>query len=333
MPRDYNQPSPGSEWNRFSKRVYKDCFGFTGFPASTQLKLTPREEKSRAELLPSFVIELSAADPFLICCLFQDKMPMVYRICLTLVVLVGWGTCSQAQSQSPPQPNRKPADALATSLRNLILQFIPMPLHEDDKHWGKQIEVDRIEWKGKGLKVHPVSVKVKKNHGTWWKVVIMTPMIKEGLICEVHDLAQPEPGRMTFALYLAFDTLVDYERQKWERGIRLWGGSTRARMRIKLNLNCEVLTRFEKSKHVLPNVVFRLRVLSSDLKYDKLVVTHIPGIGGDMAQILGDAVHACIKQLKPSLERKLLDKANAAIVKAADTKEVHLSLSKYVGGN
>jgi hypothetical protein len=39
-----------------------------------------------------------------------------------------------------------------------------------------------------------------------------------------------------------------------------------------------------------------------------------------------------VKQLKPSLERKLLEKGNAAIVKAADSKEVRVSLTKLLGG-
>jgi hypothetical protein len=33
-----------------------------------------------------------------------------------------------------------------------------------------------------------------------------------------------------------------------------------------------------------------------------------------------------VKQVKPSLERRLLDKANAAIIKAGDSKEVRIGL-------
>ena len=71
-------------------------------------------------------------------------------------------------------------------------------------------------------------------------------------------------------------------------------------------------------------------VVDSDLRYDDLEVTHVPGIGGDMAQILGDGLRATVKKLKPSLERNLLEKGDA-IVKAADSKEVHISLTKLFG--
>ena len=38
------------------------------------------------------------------------------------------------------------------------------------------------------------------------------------------------------------------------------------------------------------------------------------------------AVMKLVKQVKPSLERRLLDKANAAIIKAGDSKEVRIGL-------
>ncbi len=102
-------------------------------------------------------------------------------------------------------------------------------------------------------------------------------------------------------------------------------------MRILLTLDCEVQSRMEKTNQLLPDMVFRFRVLGSDLKYDNLTVTHVPGIGGELAQALGEAIRASVKQLRPNLEKKLLAKANAAIIKAADTKEVRISLAKLFG--
>ena len=69
-----------------------------------------------------------------------------------------------------------------------------------------------------------------------------------------------------------------------------------------LTLNCEVQSRVEKTDKLLPDMVFRLRVLNSDLKYDNLTVTHVPGIGGDLAQALGDGVHSSVSRRGPSLE-------------------------------
>ena len=95
---------------------------------------------------------------------------------------------------------------------------------------------------------------------------------------------------------------------------------------MRLTLDCEALTKFEKGKKILPDAVFRLRVVKSDLGYDNLVVEHTAGVGGEAAKVLGDAVIGGMRQWKPSLERNLRDRANAAIVKAADTKEVRVNL-------
>ena len=39
-----------------------------------------------------------------------------------------------------------------------------------------------------------------------------------------------------------------------------------------------------------------------------------------------------VKQMRPSLEKDMLEKANRAIVKAGDTKEVKLGLGKLFDG-
>ena len=88
--------------------------------------------------------------------------------------------------------------------------------------------------------------------------------------------------------------------------------------------------RFESGKSFLPDVVVRMRVVKATVKYDDLNVDHIAGLGGSAARVLGDAVHDVVKTIRPSLEEGLLARANAAIVKAADTREVRLSLGKIV---
>ena len=72
----------------------------------------------------------------------------------------------------------------------------------------------------------------------------------------------------------------------------------------------------------------RMRVSDAKLNYFDFKVEHTAGVGGDTAKILGDAIHETVKTLKPSLEKNLRAKANAAIVKASDTKEVRLGVSK-----
>jgi hypothetical protein len=73
----------------------------------------------------------------------------------------------------------------------------------------------------------------------------------------------------------------------------------------------------------VPDLVLRLRVTEAKADYDHFVTEQIGGLGGDAAKVFGDALQ---KILRPALEKKLLPKAQNAIVKAADTREVRLSL-------
>jgi hypothetical protein len=77
-------------------------------------------------------------------------------------------------------------------------------------------------------------------------------------------------------------------------------------------------------------VIFRLHAVRSDLTYSHLVVEHILGVGGDLAKLLGEAIQHGIHRWRPSLERNLLNKANAAIEKAADTKEIRIGLGSLL---
>ena len=82
------------------------------------------------------------------------------------------------------------------------------------------------------------------------------------------------------------------------------------------------------TKGLIPDIVFRLRVTKAEVSYDNLVVEHIAGVGGSSARLIGEAARGALKACKPSLERDLLARVDAAIVKAADTRELRLGLGK-----
>ena len=109
--------------------------------------------------------------------------------------------------------------------------------------------------------------------------------------------------------------------------MRLWSGSIRARTQLHVTLDCESVVRVETKGGLLPDFVFRVRVTQAEVGYDDLVVEHIAGVGGSAARLIGEALHRSLHRWKPSLERDLLARADAAIVKAADTREVRLGLS------
>jgi hypothetical protein len=188
---------------------------------------------------------------------------------------------------------------------------LPDPIYESWPDWGRQ----QKNLRGK-----------LKNDGRWKhiKVNVVTPA--DTLVFDIRNVQNPEPGRVTFAVALSFDVHGEYEVQVWEAGIRLRSSSIRARCRIHALLQCEATLRLEPGAVLLPEAVFRLRVVQSSLSYDNFVTEHIAGVGGDLADFLGDTVRNGLKKWHPSLERDLLARANASIEKAADTKEVRVTL-------
>jgi hypothetical protein len=202
-------------------------------------------------------------------------------------------------------------DELAGILRGLLLKHLPEPLHYTETNWGHT----RTTVRGK-----------QRNDGTWRKVTVTAVEPQRSLTLHLTNLQKPEPGRTTFDLTVVIDTRVEFEQQNWKSGFRFYSGSTRATAKVLVNLKCEALSRTEQGPAMVPDLIMRVRVTDANLNYSNLKVEHIAGMGGDAAEFIGKALIATIKQIKPSLERDLLQKGNAAIVKAGDTKEVRISL-------
>jgi hypothetical protein len=202
-------------------------------------------------------------------------------------------------------------DALAGALRGYLVKNLPDPIYESWHDWGRQ----QKNLRGK-----------LKNDGRWKHIKINVVTPADTLVFDIRNLQNPEPGRVTFTVALSFDARGEYDVQVWELGLRLRSSSIRARCRIHALLQCEATLRLEPGAAILPDAVFRLRVVQASVSYDNFVTEHIAGVGGDLADILGDAARHGLKKWHPSLEHDLLAKANASIEKAADTKEVRISL-------
>lgn len=235
-----------------------------------------------------------------------------------------------------PARRPDPADvkALEGTLRTLLLQNLPDPLVSSSDGWGRQEEgVVGHKFHKEGLRLRSEQVRGMRNDGTWRKIELRAVNPAHTLGLGLVEAAYPEPGRATFTAHVGTDCAIKFEQQLWRNGTRLYSGETRARCRAAVALRCEAATRVEKKDgSFIPDVVCRLRVTDAQLFYEKLVVEHTAGIGGDGARVLGDAVLDTVRRVKPDLERDLLAKANAAVVKAADTKEVRLSVDSLLKG-
>src|SRR6266404_197450 len=204
----------------------------------------------------------------------------------------------------PPSPTPK---EFADILRGMLLNNLPSPLVESTPGWGRQIG---------SLVGHKM-----RNQGAWRKVRVSAMNPAQTLTVDVRNLQKAEAGRTTFDLLVGFDAQIDFEQQIWERGLRLYSGKSQARAKVVVALQCEVTTRTEAAKGPIPDIIFHLKVTNANLSYSGLDFVHIGVIGGDGADVIGHALLDTVKALKPSLEKELLAKADAALVKAGNNKE------------
>ncbi len=266
------------------------------------------------------------------------------RVATVLCLCVCLAGCASSPASAPQVARAAPPDATAsddpnlktleTTLRTLLLANIPDPLVQSDRGWG-QMKVKGMggssQRDGPSLESNPT--KGMRNDGMWRRVAVKAVNPAQTLTVALTDSATPEAGRTTFTARIGIDCAMKFEQQLWRNGIRLYSGETRGRCHATAILRCEVTSRTEtKPGNFLPDMVFRMRVTDAQLFYDNLVIEHTAGLGGDAAKLFGEAVVDTVKRLKPDLERDLLAKANKAVVKAADTKEVRISFEALLKG-
>jgi hypothetical protein len=248
---------------------------------------------------------------------------MIFRRPVASLLILAAAAAVSAQ----PPPTDDSLATLAAALKPLIAESLPAVLYEKGTNWDHQeLAPNGVRWHG----VHPEVMKTLKNDGKWTRLRATTQDLPRTLAINITDFKNVDADTQTFKVYVAFQVGVEYEQQNWDLGVRMWSGSVRARLQLKLALDCENVIRIDRQKALFPDIVFRLRVVKAEVSYDNLVVEHLNGIGGSAARLMGEALRSTLRQWKPSIERNLLARAEAAIVKAADTREVRIGLGGLV---
>lgn len=211
---------------------------------------------------------------------------------------------------------------ISQALRELLRTALPDPLYEKRTGEGRTAPTPN------GLKWHGLVPKVQyadKNDGPRRHLRLTSAAGKEQLNVELRRVLRHEQGRLTFEVHLALPARMEFSEERWKNGVRLYDSSVRARLNLFLTLRCESKLRVE-SKNGLPEVVYRLRVEDTEFAYTDLVFEHVAGLGGEAARLIGDLAVDALRQWKPSIERRLREKLEDRIVKAADTREIRLGL-------
>lgn len=210
------------------------------------------------------------------------------------------------------------------ALEKTVYSTLPTPLYEGSDHWGDtKKKVNGLKWSGK-----PELQYGDKNHGTWrkYRVTLEQPAPKH-LRLRLTNVQNTGNNSLKFRINVDADVEFDIHQQNWQVGIKMFDGTVKGRATVKLLLSCESKLNIEPGANLFPIIKYRLHVIDAKAGYDNLVFTHVPGLGGSAAKVVGNWTVDAVTQMKPSLERKLIDKLTEKLKKAADTKEIQVSLS------
>ncbi|HEY1192098.1 MAG TPA: hypothetical protein VGE74_31005 [Gemmata sp.] len=231
-----------------------------------------------------------------------------------------------------PQPTQAEIASLSKTLHALALAHLPTPLVKASDGWGKQKEfVEGRLMLRKTAKFGPEVPRVTVNDGLWRRITVSARNPKETLGVAISELVRFDANTAHLTVDTAMDIDFRVEHQLWKRGHQLYTGETRGHCKAGLELKAEVVTKSTKVPGSLfPAVTLTIKATGAKLFYDDLVVDHTAGLDGADAQKAADFVLDLVKGVKPELEAQLLEKANAAIVKAATVKDVKVPLDKLL---
>ena len=245
---------------------------------------------------------------------------------MTVAIVIGLLLCLvPAAGEKSPRGEVKP-EMLAAAIKELLAKNLPPVLIDKSPGWGNQAETaNGLKWVKKGVVLRPKVMKGERNHGKWRKIKVMTDHMPESLIVQVKNLERVDGETTRFDLYVSFDGRAEVRQQKWDRGSKWYDMQVRARFKLHLKMTCELSARWEAAKFP-PELVVRMKASNTDFRYDHVKVEHVAGIGGEAAEWIGEAVMETMKVVKPSLEKDLLAKANAAVEKAGSLKEFRIGV-------
>jgi hypothetical protein len=223
-------------------------------------------------------------------------------------------------------------EPFSAALRGLLLRFLPATLYEASPNWGKMKRVvNGVKWTGKRINLKPELQYKEKNDGTWRKIRVAGDNLPQTLVLRVYNIRPVDAERFQFDLFLSVPVKVYFQQQMWESGLRLYDGTARARLRLNFWLTCEAGTRLDREDKLVPDLVVTLKVVKATFRWSEFHMEHAAGLGGDAAALIGDLVEKYITDWRPSLEREFIAKAEAAVLKAGQARELRLALGKWLG--
>jgi hypothetical protein len=228
-------------------------------------------------------------------------------------------------------PYAAEAVALTRILTDLFRRHLPDPLAQTSDNWGQQEEVRGNRRRIKDWHIVSEPYEYKRNQGLWRRLTLRVPD-RQCVHVGVRDIQFPRRGCLQGTILTVVEEMkLQLEQQHWCHGVRLYSCDIRAHCKVGLTLFAQVTSQQAHSPTaLLPNYIFTVRVYQARLDYDRVVVDHIMGLDGQAAKIAGDTIREIVRRFKPDLEEQLRQRAEAAIVRVTDNRQLHLTLDDWL---
>ena len=234
--------------------------------------------------------------------------------------------------KSVPQPTPAENAALAKTLRGLLLQHMPNPLVKANDGWGKQKEyvVGAVMLRNP-KRFGPDAPRQMVNDGLWRRVTLTARKPAETLNLSIPELVRPTETTALLTVNTEMEVDFRVEHQLWTRGRQIYTGETRGHCKAAMTVKASVETKMEANPGaLLPSITLVVKVTDVKLFHDKFIIDHTAGMDGPDAQKMGDFMLEVAKSVKPDLEAQLMEKANAAVLKAVGSKDIKVQLDKLL---
>jgi hypothetical protein len=229
------------------------------------------------------------------------------------------------------QPTAEERAKISKMLREVFLKEMPTPLVKSNDGWGNQKEFAVGKVMLRDPKRLPDAQREKVNDGLWRRFTVTARDPAETLGVSLTEMTRVGADKVLITLDTVVDVNFRMEQQLWKRGHQIYGGETRGHCKIGLQVKATVVHKtVANPAKFLPDLVLTVSATEAKLFYDNVVVDHTAGLDGEDAKKAGDFLFDVVKSVKPNLEKELLEKANAAIVKAVGTREFKIELEKVI---
>lgn len=217
---------------------------------------------------------------------------------------------------------------LSPILEDAVRRSLPTSF-KDESDWNRTHDfTKRLKVRGKWNSLKLERVREAKNHGDWVRYLGHIEDPKQHVQIWIEDL-NVGPMRSTCQIHARVEFQGEAEYQQWLRGVRLLGVSVVAEATVKIRLDVQLDSKWDRSK-LLSTAECTPTVTGGQIDLERFYVHRIGKAHGEVAEQIGEQLEGTLVKKVAKQNEKLVREANKAIAKELENGTVKLDLIDYL---